>query len=69
VSDGAIRFPTRVFTSWIGLPEHETDKFVRLVSALIHGGVDPEARMAALMDAYAVLNQLISDRMAEPVAT
>jgi hypothetical protein len=51
------------------LPEHETDKFVRLVSALIHGGVDPEARMAALMDAYAVLNQLISDRMAEPVAT
>jgi cytochrome P450 len=68
VADVAIQFPTRVFTSWMGLPEDETDRFVALVSALIHGGeADGEAaRNAAVLDVFGVLNQLIADRVATP---
>jgi cytochrome P450 len=66
VADVAIQFPTRVFTSWIGLPEQETGTFVALVSALIHGGTDEAARDTAMADAFAVLSQLISERQANP---
>jgi cytochrome P450 len=66
VPEVAIQFPTRVFTSWMGLPEEETEKFVALVSALIHSGDDDETRMAAVGDAFMVLNQLIADRSEAP---
>jgi cytochrome P450 len=66
VADVSVRFPTRVFTTWIGLPEDETERFVRIVSALIHGSGEPEAQASAVFDAYSVLNELIDARMASP---
>jgi cytochrome P450 len=67
VSEVAIQFPTRVFTSWIGLPEDNTDRFVALVNTLIHGGAEDESeRATAMMDSVMALNQLITDRVAQP---
>jgi cytochrome P450 len=66
VADVGIQFPTRVFTAWIGLPEEETEKFVDLVGALIHGSQDEQRRLTAMMDAFAVLNQLITDKRENP---
>lgn len=66
VADVGIQFPTRVFTSWMGLPEAETDRFVALVGALIHGDDDPSAREAAFGAAFVALDQLITDRTENP---
>ncbi len=66
VAEVAIQFPTQVFTSWMGLPEDETEKFVALVSALLHSSDGDPARMAAIGDVFTVLNQLIADRMSAP---
>jgi cytochrome P450 len=65
VADVAVQFPTRVFTSWMGLPEEDTGRFVALVSALIHGE-DEVRRIGAVADAFGVLNDLIEARMADP---
>ncbi|MCW2968497.1 MAG: cytochrome [Solirubrobacteraceae bacterium] len=65
VKEFAIEFPTRVFTSWIGLPEEETGRFVTLTDTLIHGG-DPAARDAAMAGAFEVLSTLIMARMESP---
>ncbi len=65
VADVAVQFPTRVFTSWIGLPEDDTPRFVRIVSSLLHDS-DPAARGVAVTRAYSALNQLVDDRMASP---
>jgi cytochrome P450 len=66
VADVAIQFPTRVFTSWIGLPEDETGKFVSLVRALMHGADGENTRDAAMGNVFIVLNQLISHRIGHP---
>jgi cytochrome P450 len=66
VADVSVRFPTAVFTSWIGLPEEETPRFVGMVSQLLHGSDDPAAQGAAMAGAYAALDKLIDDRMASP---
>jgi cytochrome P450 len=66
VADISVRFPTAVFTSWIGLPEDETPRFVGMVSALLHGGDDAAAQGAAMAGAYAALDALIDERMASP---
>jgi cytochrome P450 len=66
VSEVAIQFPTKVFTSWIGLPEEDTVRFVSLVSTLIHGGTDEEARNTAMIESVTALTQLITERMAQP---
>jgi cytochrome P450 len=65
VADIAVRFPTRVFTAWMGLPEADTGTFVALVQGLMHGG-DDDGRADAMAGAFTVLNQLIADRMAVP---
>jgi len=65
VSDFAVEFPTRVFTSWIGLPEAETPRFVQLNSVLIHSTSDQE-RAVASMSAIQVLTDLIKERSAQP---
>src|SRR5262245_10672434 len=65
VSEVAIQFPTRVFTSWIGLPEEETVRFVNLSDVLIHGTDDNE-RAEASLGAVGVLMELITARMAHP---
>jgi cytochrome P450 len=62
----AVRFPTRVFTSWIGLPEDDTERLVGIVSALIHASSDDPARGQAMMDAYSVLYELIDARLERP---
>jgi cytochrome P450 len=66
VADISVRFPTAVFTSWIGLPEDETPRFVGMVSALLHGSDDPMAQGKAMAGAYAALDALIDARMASP---
>jgi cytochrome P450 len=66
VADVSVRFPTAVFTSWIGLPEDETPRFVEMVSALLHGGDDPAAHGTAMAGAYGALDALIDARMASP---
>jgi cytochrome P450 len=66
VADVSVRFPTGVFTSWIGLPEQETPRFVGMVSALLHGSEDPAAQGKAMAGAYAALDALIDARMASP---
>jgi cytochrome P450 len=68
VSDVAIQYPTRVFTSWIGLPEDETDKFVALVRSLMHGegdGAEGE-RANAMGDVFMVIQAFIAERTANP---
>jgi cytochrome P450 len=64
----ALEFPTRVFTSWMGLPEDETPRFAALVSTLIHGveGTGTGDSGNAMVDAAAALNDLITARVAEP---
>jgi len=66
VAEVSIQFPTRVFVSWIGLPEEETDRFVDMVRTLLHAPQDDPARGAAVSGAYVALNQLIDERMANP---
>jgi cytochrome P450 len=66
VAEVSIQFPTRVFVSWIGLPEEETDRFVDMVRTLLHAPQDDPARGAAVAGAYQVLNELVAARMAEP---
>jgi cytochrome P450 len=66
VADISVRFPTAVFTSWIGLPEDETPRFVGMVSDLLHGSDDPSAQGRAMAGAYAALDKLIDERMAAP---
>jgi cytochrome P450 len=65
VVDIALRFPTGVFTSWIGLPEDQTQPFVALVAALMHSG-DAGARDLAMLNAFGALNELIANRVADP---
>lgn len=64
VADVATRFPTRVFISWLGLPEAETDRFVATANVLVHGRRGERAE--AMGEAMAVLDTLVSDRTAEP---
>jgi cytochrome P450 len=66
VADVAIQFPTRVFTSWIGLPEDDTDTFVGLVRALVHGDEGREGRNNAMGQVISVLGELIAERTAQP---
>jgi cytochrome P450 len=66
VADVAVQFPTRVFTSWIGLPESETGRFVTMVQALIHPENVEADRMAVNLEAYSVLNELLTARLAQP---
>jgi cytochrome P450 len=66
VADVAVQFPTRVFTSWVGLPEEDTGRFVTMVHALIHGSDDHTTRDAALTEAFAVLDELVVARRAHP---
>lgn len=66
VADIAVQFPTKVFTSWVGLPEEDTGRFVAMVHSLIHGGDDPGARDEAMMQAFLVLDELITARRAHP---
>jgi cytochrome P450 len=65
VQEIAVQFPTRVFTSWFGLPEEDTDRFVDMVSTQLHGSNDEE-RMAASAGAMEALATLVGARMAEP---
>jgi cytochrome P450 len=37
VTDVAVHFPTRIFTTWFGLPEAATTQLVAMVNAIIHG--------------------------------
>ena len=64
VEDIAIRYPTEIFTEWMGLPEEETSGYVALVAALIHGTSDERA--AAVLDLHAGLGSLIAQRLASP---
>jgi cytochrome P450 len=64
VADVAIQFPTRVFTSWMGLPEEETGIFVQMAHALIHGTAEEQPQ--ALGAAAGVLTALIDERLARP---
>jgi cytochrome P450 len=66
VADVAVQFPTRVFTSWIGLPEEETGRFVAMVQSLIHAADDEADRDTALLDAITIVDQLVRARSAEP---
>ncbi len=64
VADVAIQFPTRVFTSWLGLPEEETASFVKIAQAVIHGSA--EERAQAVRAAVGVLTAFIDERLARP---
>jgi cytochrome P450 len=64
VADVAIRFPTKVFTSWLGLPEEDTAIFVKISHALIHGTTEETPQ--ALGAAVGVLTALIDERLAHP---
>jgi len=66
VAEVAVQFPTKVFTSWIGLPEDDTGSFVAMVQQLIHTNEDVSARDTALADAVVVVDRLIRERCAEP---
>jgi cytochrome P450 len=63
IDEVAIQFPTRVFTSWLGLAEEQTGDFVAVVAAILH---DPSGSPAAAMTAVGVLRELIEARAAEP---
>lgn len=65
-ADIALQFPTRVFTSWIGLPEEETPRFVELVKALVHGTAEENAD--ALAGALEAVNTLVTERLANPTS-
>lgn len=64
VADIAVQFPTRIFTTWLGLPVDDTPRLVAMVSAMLHGEAD--AMAAAVGGAAGVLLQLIAERRAEP---
>ena len=66
VADVAVKFPTRVFTSWIGLPEDETDRFVTMVSTMLHGSMSDPARATSSMEMFQVVNGLVTEKMANP---
>ena len=66
VSAVSVEFPTRVFTSWFGLPEERTADFVSLASTLIHHADDQERRGKALAGTMAEIGSLIAARTAEP---
>jgi len=60
----ALEFPTRVFTSWMGLPEDQTPRFVELVDVLIHGSAQENGE--AFASAAVALNDLITARVEAP---
>jgi cytochrome P450 len=64
VADVSMEFPTRVFTSWMGLPEEETARFVMMSETIIHG--TREEQPAVLAELVKVLNGIIDDRLANP---
>jgi cytochrome P450 len=64
VGEIAAEFPTRVFTSWMGLPEDETGRFVALAKSLGHGTI--EERGAGVASMIEVLTSLIEARTAHP---
>jgi cytochrome P450 len=64
VADVSMEFPTKVFTSWMGLPEEETARFVAMSETLIHG--TREELPAAVAEISEVLYGLIDDRLANP---
>jgi cytochrome P450 len=66
VSEVSVQFPTRVFTSWFGLPEDDTDQLVSLASTLIHHADDDARRAAALQGTFTVIGDLIAARRAAP---
>jgi cytochrome P450 len=66
VAEIAVQFPTKVFTSWIGLPEDQTGSFVAMVKQLIHTSDDASSRQTALAEALVAVDQLIRDRRAQP---
>ena len=66
VSEVSVQFPTRVFTSWFGLPEENTDQLVSLASTLIHHADDDARRAAALQGTITVIGDLIAARRAQP---
>lgn len=64
VADVATQFPTKVFTSWMGLPEEQTGTFVKLTNVLLHGTAEQQPQ--ALGGVFGVLTGLIDERMARP---
>ncbi|HYD10359.1 MAG TPA: cytochrome P450 [Acidimicrobiales bacterium] len=66
VSSVSVEYPTRVFTSWFGLPEERTADFVDLASTLIHHADDEARRAAALAGTFTVIGDLIAERRAAP---
>jgi cytochrome P450 len=64
VADVAIQFPTKVFTSWMGLPEEETGIFVKMVQAILHGAAEEGPQ--ALGAAAGLLAALVDERLARP---
>lgn len=66
VSAVSVEFPTRVFTSWFGLPEDRTADFVSLASTLIHHADDQARRATALAGTMAEIGALISARTESP---
>lgn len=63
IDEVAIQFPTRIFTSWLGLAEEQTGYFVAVAAAVLHG---PGGSPAASMTAAGILHALIEARTAEP---
>lgn len=64
VADIALQFPTRIFTTWLGLPVDDTPKLVAMVSAMLHGEAGDMAM--AVGAAAGVLLQLIAERRSAP---
>jgi cytochrome P450 len=64
VADVATQFPTKVFTSWMGLPEEQTGAFVKTTDVLLHGS--PAEQPQALGWVVGVLKALIDERLARP---
>jgi cytochrome P450 len=68
VADVATPLPARVFCSWMGLPEGDTETFVAFASSLIHGSEDRGEREVITVRVFAALGELITARIAAPTA-
>jgi cytochrome P450 len=65
VGELAVKFPTRIFTSWLGLPPEQTGDFVALVQGILHRG-DRAASDRASLAVMGILRDLIAARLARP---
>jgi cytochrome P450 len=64
VGEIAVQYPTRIFTSWLGLPAEQTGYFVSVVQGILHttrADSDVAARTA-----LGILHELVTDRLAHP---